>query len=101
MEFEIIFLRKELEKSISYLNRILKFGKHTRILDDIISFRIPPLIKISTSYDMNKKNLIDDPYSQATKKQKKENEGKSRSYADVLKSFIKKEGNMKKENEVL
>jgi hypothetical protein len=37
LEVEIVSLRKEIEKTIDQLNRLLKFGKSTKILDNILS----------------------------------------------------------------
>jgi hypothetical protein len=38
LEAEIISLRKELEKTIDLLSRSLKFGKSTKILDNILNY---------------------------------------------------------------
>jgi hypothetical protein len=51
MKYEIVSLRKELEKTTAQLNRSLKFGKCIEILDDIIKFQISPLIKTGLGYD--------------------------------------------------
>jgi capsule polysaccharide export protein KpsE/RkpR len=56
LEAEIVSLRKELEKKIDQLNRILKFGKSTKILDNILSFQRSPFIKTGLGYDEKKKD---------------------------------------------
>jgi len=57
LKAEIISLRKGLEKTTDHLNRSLKFGKSTKILDNILNHKISPLIKIGLGYDDNQKNL--------------------------------------------
>jgi hypothetical protein len=51
IEAKIVFLRKELDKSTTQLNRRLKFEKSTEILDDVVKCQISPLIKIGLGYD--------------------------------------------------
>ena len=55
LQFEIVSLRTELEKSIAHLIRSLKFGKGIEILDDIMNFQRSPNIKIGLGYDKNQK----------------------------------------------
>jgi hypothetical protein len=52
LEYEIVSLRKDLEKSTAQLNRSLKFEKGTKILDDIINCQRSPFIKIGLRYDV-------------------------------------------------
>jgi hypothetical protein len=57
LEYEIVSLRKELEKTTIKLDRSLKFEKSTEILDDIINFQIYPFIKTSLGYDVDISSL--------------------------------------------
>jgi hypothetical protein len=50
-EAEVISLKKELEKTIDQLNRSLKFGKSTKVLDNILSYQSSPFIKTGLGYD--------------------------------------------------
>ena len=52
LEFEIVSLRKELEKTTIKLNRSLRSEKSTEILDDIINFQRSPFIKTSLRCDV-------------------------------------------------
>ena len=53
LEFEIVSLRKELEKSTAQFNKSLKLGKSIEILDDIINCQRSPNIKTDLGYDKN------------------------------------------------
>ena len=79
-----------------HLNRILKFEKSVKILYDIINCKRSPFIKTGLGYD--KIHMTTKDYSKATESPKKLNERKSKSYVNVLKSFINNEDNRKKEN---
>jgi hypothetical protein len=48
---KIVSLIKELEKTTEQLNRSLKFGKSTEILDNILSCQRSPFIKTGLGYD--------------------------------------------------
>jgi hypothetical protein len=76
----------------------LRFENSTKILDDIINFQRLPLIKTSLGFDKSQMNTKE--YSKATEPPKKVNEGKSKSYAEVLKRSISDEDNRKRENDV-
>ena len=52
LEYVIVSLGKELEKTIVKLNISLKFEKSNEILDDIIIFQIFPFIKVGIGYDV-------------------------------------------------
>jgi hypothetical protein len=98
LEAEIVSLRKELEKSTAQLNRSLKFEKSIEILDDIIKFQRSPLIKTSLGYDKSQMTTKED--SKAIEPSKKVNEGKYKSYVDVLKISINDRDKRKRENDV-
>jgi hypothetical protein len=98
LESEIVSLRKELEKTTIKLNRSLKFEKSIETLDDIINCQRYPFIKTGLGYDKSQMTTKED--SKATEPPKKVNEGKSKSYVDVLKISINDEDNRKKENDV-
>jgi uncharacterized protein involved in exopolysaccharide biosynthesis len=91
LEVEIISLRKELEKTIDRLNRILKFGKNTKILDNILSFQRSPFIKIGLGYDEKQKTPKGDENIKVAEPSKKEMEEKSKIYANILKVSINNE----------
>jgi hypothetical protein len=99
LEAEIVSLRKELEKTIDQLNRSLKFGKSTEILDNILSFQRSPFIKTGLGYDEKQKTPEGDASTKVTKPSKKENEENPKSYANILKGSINNESNNKKGND--
>jgi hypothetical protein len=80
------------------LNRILKFEKSTKILEDIIKCQISPHIKTGLGYGKSHMNTKDD--SKDIEPLKKVNERKYKIYGDVLKSAISNEDSMKRENDV-
>jgi chromosome segregation ATPase len=55
LEDKIISLRKELEKTTNQLSKILKFGKSTEMLDDILIYQRSPFIKMTLGYDEKQK----------------------------------------------
>jgi hypothetical protein len=57
LEVEIVFSRKELEKTINELNISLKFGNIIEALDSFLSFQMPPFIKMGLGYNENKRLL--------------------------------------------
>jgi hypothetical protein len=87
-----------LEKTTIKLNRSLKFEKSIETLDDIINYQRSPFIKTGLGYDKSQMTTKED--SKATEPLKKVNEGKYKSYVDVLKISINDEDNKKKENDV-
>jgi hypothetical protein len=99
LEAEIISLRKELEKTIDQLNRSLKFGKSTEILDNILSFQRSPFIKTGLGYNEKQKTPEGDASTKVTKPSEKENEEKPKSYANILKGSINNERNNRKGND--
>jgi hypothetical protein len=52
LEYEIVSLRKELEKTTIKLNRSLKFEKSIETLDNIINCQRSPFIKTGLGYDV-------------------------------------------------
>jgi hypothetical protein len=85
VEAEIVSLRKDLEKIIDRLNRILKFGKSTKILDNILSFQKSPFIKTGLGYVEKQNTPEGDTSTKVTKPSKKENEENPKGYANILK----------------
>jgi hypothetical protein len=51
LEAKIFFSRKKLQKTTNRLNRILKFGKSTKMLDNILSFQSSPFTNTCIFYD--------------------------------------------------
>jgi hypothetical protein len=58
IEFEIVSLRMEPEKTTINLNRSLNFEKITEILDHIINCKRSPFIKTSLGYDVVVSSLL-------------------------------------------
>jgi hypothetical protein len=96
LEDEIVSLRKELEKTIVQLNKSLKFGKSTEILDNILGFQMSPFIKTSLGYKEKQKTPERDSSTKVTKPLEKENEEKPKSYANILKGSINNESSNRK-----
>jgi hypothetical protein len=99
LEAEIVSLRKELEKTIDQLNRSLKFGKSTEILDNILSFQRSPFIKTGLGYDDKQNTTEGDASIKVTKPSEKENEENPESYANILKGSTNNESNNRKGND--
>jgi hypothetical protein len=74
IEVEIVSLRKELEKTIDQLNRIMNLGKSTEILDNILSFQRSTFIKTGLFYDEKQNTLEGDASTKVTKPSEKKNE---------------------------
>jgi hypothetical protein len=68
---EIVSLRKEIEKKMVQLSKILKFGKSTEILDDILSYQRSPFIKTNLGYEEKQKTPEGDASIKVTKPSKK------------------------------
>lgn len=79
LEFEIVSLRKELERAMAQLNRNLKNEKSLEILDDIIKSQKPTFDRSDIGYKGGQ-------HSKSSKKSYEE-----KKYVDVLKSSIKDE----------
>jgi hypothetical protein len=91
LEAEIIFLRKELEKTTDQLNRSLKFGKSIEILNNILNFQRSPFIDTILGYNQKQNILEEDASTKVTKPSEKENEEKHKICANVLKGSINNE----------
>jgi hypothetical protein len=81
-EFEIVHLRKELNKTVTQLNTNLKFENSLTVLEDILSIQRSPLDKTGLGYDNSQKNI--DGSANHVIPEKKET---TQNYANVLKSF--------------
>jgi hypothetical protein len=77
----------------------LKFGKSTEILDNILSCQRSPFIKTCLGYDKKQKTPEGDASIKVTNPSEKENEEKSKSYANILKGSINNESNSRKGND--
>lgn len=91
LESTIVSLRKKLEKTITKLNKSLKFEKSTKILNNVINEQRSPPIKTRLGHEAKKDQVSKEP-------SKNTNEENPKSYVDALKSPIKGGGNKKKEN---
>jgi hypothetical protein len=98
LEDELISLRKDLENSTTELNGSLKFENSFKTLDHIINFQRSQFIKMVLGYDKSQMTTKEDP--KVAKPSKKVNEEKYEIYANVIKSSISDDDNMKKENNV-
>jgi hypothetical protein len=87
LEDEMVSLRKELEKTIDQLNKRLKFGKSTKILDIILSFQRSPFIKIGLGYNEKQNTLEGNASTMVIKPLEKENEENTKIYVNILKGF--------------
>jgi hypothetical protein len=99
LEAETISSRKELEKTTYQSNKILRFGKSTKILDNIVSFQSSPFIKIGLGYNEKQKNHKGDASTKVTKPSEKENNEKPKFYANIFKGYINNESNIRKGND--
>ena len=61
LEVELVSLKRDLEKSIAQLNRILKFEKSSKTLDHIINCQRSPFIKMGLGYKKNYITTQEDP----------------------------------------
>jgi hypothetical protein len=87
-----------LDKIIDHFNRILKFGKSTKTLDNILSFQWSPFITKGIGCDEKQNTPKGDASINITKPSKKENEEKHKIYVNILIGSIKNENNSKKGN---
>jgi hypothetical protein len=99
LEAKIVFLRRELDKTIDQLSRILKFGKSTKRLDNILNYQRSPSIKTCLVYDKKQKTPEGDANTKVTKPSKKENEENTKRYANILKGSINNEISNRKGND--
>jgi hypothetical protein len=77
----------------------LKFGKSTKILDNILGFQRSPLFKIGLGYDEKQKTPEGDASTKVTNPSEKENEENPKSCANILKGSINDESRNKKGND--
>jgi hypothetical protein len=54
-ELEIVFLRKELDKTVTQLNTNLKFEKSSTVLEDILNVQRSPFDRTGLGYNNNQK----------------------------------------------
>jgi hypothetical protein len=66
LEAKTVSLRKELGKKTDHLNISLKFGKSTKILDNILNFQRSPFIKTVCGYDKKQNTPKGDKRNKAT-----------------------------------
>jgi hypothetical protein len=81
------------------LDRSLKFGNSTEILDNILSFQRSSFINIGLFCYDEKKNPEGYARTKVTKSSGNENEENPKSYVNIIKCSINNEGNITKGND--
>jgi hypothetical protein len=101
LEAKIVSLRKELEKTNNELSKSLKFGKCTKILDNIHSYQRSPFMKTCIGYDEKQRPPEGDASTNITNPSEKENEEETQIYSNSLKGSINNKRNNNKGKEMM